>query len=311
VLDINNIYFKTHRKNIFIAVVLFIISFLTITVAGYGWFLEYKFSIEEYFSFIELLKDFLSLKFFLYGIFYSIPLMVILLAHEFGHFFMCRKYDLDATPPFLIPFPSLPFFFQTFGTLGAFIKIKEPFRNRYELFDVGVWGPLGGFIFLLPTVFIGIYASYPILNYQLNSGDIILGEPLIFKIAEKIFFPDYQNLILHPVGWAAFIGCVATSLNLIPIGQLDGGHIVYALFGRKVHFIVSRISFFCLILLSFLSWPTPSYLFFAVIVFFLGLDHPPLYFEYNSPDYKRYILGLVSFLVFILTFIPIPIKIIK
>ncbi len=304
-------YLKRERKNIVIALFLLFLSSVTITLAGYGWFLEYKTAIDNSFSITLLFKDLISLKFIILGSYYSFPLIVVLLAHEFGHFFMCRKHNLYSTPPFLIPFPSVPIFFQTFGTLGAFIKIKEPFRNRKELFDVGAGGPLSGFIFLLPAVFLGIFASYPVLNLTLKSGDIVLGEPLIFKLGEKIFFPGAKDIILHPIGWAAYIGCVATSLNLLPIGQLDGGHIVYSLFGRKIHKAVSLISFFGLILLSLLSWPTPSYLLFAIIVFFLGLEHPPLYFESIKPDFKRYLLGVVSLLVFILTFIPIPITIMK
>ncbi len=310
-LDKEESYFKKEKKNIFVAIFLFFVSLITITLSGYGWFLEYEISIYNSFSLTSFFRDLVSFKFFLLGLYYSFPLIVILLSHEFGHFLMCRKHKLYSTPPFLIPFPSIPLFFQNFGTLGAFIKIKEPFRNRKELFDIGVGGPLGGFIFLVPTVFVGIYASYPLLSLSLKSGDIILGEPLIFKLAEKLFFPEAKNLILHPIGWAAYIGCVATSLNLLPMGQLDGGHIVYSLFGRRVHRIISLGSFFGLILLSLLSWPTPSYLLFAMIVFFLGLGHPHLYYEDSSPDFGRYLIGILSLLVFILTFIPIPITIVK
>ena len=158
---------------------------------------------------------------------YSVPLLAILTAHEFGHYFACRYYNVDATLPYFIPAP-LPLT----GTLGAVIRIREAFPSKRALFDIGVAGPIAGFVVLVPLLIWGISMS---TVGPVPDGAIYFGEPLLWKLLEWAFFgfiPAGSDVMLHPVGFAAWWGMLATALNLLPFGQLDGGHIMYARLGR-------------------------------------------------------------------------------
>ena len=240
------------------------------------------------------------------GLPYAFAVMGILLAHEMGHFLACRYYQLASTYPYFIPFPLL----SIAGTMGAFIRIRTPFRNTRQLFDVGIAGPLLGYLFALPALVIGMIASNLTVLEPDTEGLIFFGEPLIFKMVAHLVFPHYneaaETINLHPIGWAAWFGIFATSINLLPMGQLDGGHIVYALFGPVWH---RRFSIaFCagLVALSAFTW-SPAYLVFGALVYFLGLKHPTLMEPGTISGQGRRWLALLALIIFLLSFVPVPV----
>jgi membrane-associated protease RseP (regulator of RpoE activity) len=234
------------------------------------------------------------------GLAFSLTLMTILLAHELGHYFACRYYGIDASLPYFLPFPS------PIGTLGAFIRIRSPIYTRQALFDVGIAGPLAGFAVLVPALVIGIGESKVIPGIA-ERGDLIFGVPLIQRMFEWIIFPGVpsSDILLHPVARAAWVGILATALNLLPIGQLDGGHIMYAFVGRR-HKLLSRIFVFALIPLAFFGH-SYSWLVWAAVLFFLALRHPTIY-DITKLDRNRVILGLAAFAILVLTFTVAPLR---
>ena len=186
----------------------------------------------------------------LHGLWYAIPILVILTCHEFGHYIACRIHDVDATLPYFLPMPFLPLT----GTLGAVIKIKESFPSKKALFDIGVAGPIAGFVALIPFLIYGV-AHSTIIHVDPNDGAVWLGEPLLFKAVSWLVFgaiPEGYSINMHPMGFAAWFGLLATALNLFPIGQLDGGHISYAVLGRRST-LVTLTAVVCLVGLSFVS----------------------------------------------------------
>ena len=239
---------------------------------------------------------------------FSFPLIVILTAHELGHYFACRYYGMKCTPPYFIPAP-LPLT----GTLGAFIKIKSHFRRKKALFDIGIAGPLAGFLFSLPVLWIGISISRLTPKLPQFSG-LIFGEPLLFRLigmAVLGYSPEKQDMIAHPMAMAGWVGLLATSLNLLPIWQLDGGHVAYAVFGAERHKVLSFAAVAAIIFVSFLSWPTPSYLLFGLILLVVGwrlrFYHPAPLLDDGPLGPGRTILALIALLILILSFTPTPI----
>lgn len=242
------------------------------------------------------------------GLPYAVTILAILLAHETGHYLACRYYGINATLPHLIPAPP---FVVPFGTFGAVIKIKSMFGDCRQLFDVGVAGPLAGFAVVLPALILGLRLSTQFAPVDIEGPRLEFGEPLLFRIFAELFFAGDPSLInLHPIGWAAWFGMLATSLNLLPIGQLDGGHVVYSIFGQKAHRAVSFATFAALVTLSFASWPMLGYLLFAVILLILRFRHPPPYIDNPVLDRSRRTLAIIGLVIFLLTFIPIPVQVI-
>ncbi len=233
------------------------------------------------------------------GLAFSLTLMTILLAHELGHYFACRYYGIDASLPYFLPFPS------PIGTLGAFIRIRSPIYTRQALFDVGIAGPLAGFIVLIPALIIGIGESKVIPGIA-ERGDLIFGVPLIQRFFEWIIFPHVRSadILLHPIARAAWVGILATALNLMPIGQLDGGHILYAFTGRR-HKLLSRI--FVLALIPMGIFYSASWFVWAVLLFFLALRHPVIY-DITKLDSNRVALGVAALAIFLLTFMLTPLR---
>jgi membrane-associated protease RseP (regulator of RpoE activity) len=233
------------------------------------------------------------------GLAFSVTLMTILLAHELGHYFACRYYGIDASLPYFLPFPS------PIGTLGAFIRIRSPIYTRRALFDVGVAGPLAGFVMLLPALAIGI-ASSKIVPGIGTQGDMIFGVPAIQRALEWLLFPGVASfdIYLHPVARAAWVGTLATALNLLPIGQLDGGHILYSFVGRW-HKLLSRVFVVALVPLALVSrsW---SWLVWAVLLFLFALRHPVIC-DVSKLGARRIVLGLAALAIFLLTFTVVPI----
>ena len=250
-----------------------------------------------------------NLHLFLACISFSFPLIVILTAHELGHYFACRHYGMKCTPPYFIPAP-LPLT----GTMGAFIKIKSHFQRKKALFDIGIAGPLAGFLFALPVLWIGISISRLIPKLPPQFAGISFGEPLIFRLIGMVvlgYAPERQDMIAHPMAMAGWVGLLATSLNLLPIWQLDGGHIAYAVFGAEWHKKLSIVAVTALILIGFLGWPSPSYLVFGLLLLIIGwrlrFYHPAPLTDEGPLGTPRSILAFVALLILILSFTPVPI----
>ena len=216
------------------------------------------------------------------GIYYSLSIVSILLAHEMGHYLMCRKYGISATLPFFIPIPLPPF-----GTMGAFIKIRERIPNRRALFDVGVAGPLAGLALTIPILIIGLqYSRFVPLN-SLPEENMFLGESFLFSQLAKLVIgaaPQGYDTALHPMAYAGWAGLFVTALNLLPIGQLDGGHVLYALFGRKSQKIYKLAMLAFIIIGAFLY---PGWLLLIVLLLYIGFHHPPPEDDYIQLDPKR------------------------
>jgi len=291
-----------------IHVVLFFLTCLTTLISGYAWNLSFAAQADPRWA--ESLSDPIGNPFVIFsGASFAVAVLSILLAHEFGHYLTCRYYGIRATLPFVIPAPP---FLNPFGTFGAVIRIQSLFRNRKQLFDVGIAGPLAGFVIILPAAAIGLALSSEFdLGRVEGGGYLEFGEPLLFQLAASVFFKgDTANINLHPIGWAAWFGMLATSLNLLPVGQLDGGHIVYALFGERGHRIASYLTFIGLIVLSVVSWPASGYLVFALFLLIMRFRHPRPFVDFPLKGRERWILGAAALVIFILTFIPVPVRVI-
>jgi membrane-associated protease RseP (regulator of RpoE activity) len=245
------------------------------------------------------------LALFVHGLWYSGTILLILGAHELGHYLACRYYQVDATLPFFIPVP-LPLT----GTLGAFIRIREPIPTKRMLFDIGSAGPFAGFLFAVPTLFIGVALSH-VAKVPPNFPGVELGEPLLFKIASWSMWrsiPDGYSINLHPMAFAAWFGLLATALNLFPIGQLDGGHISYAVFGRRSSAVT--IGAICVAVgLTFFSrsWIVWTFLMVAMTLA-MGPHHPRTIDEHVPLDRGRQWLALAALAVFVLCFTYSPIS---
>lgn len=245
----------------------------------------------------------------IHGLWYSVPALLILLAHEFGHYIYCRIHNVDATLPYFLPFPPI-LIPSLFGTLGAVIKIKEPFPSVRALFDIGIAGPIGGFIVLVPLLYLGVSMS-AVVRFPEDANLIYFGEPLLLQAFASMHFgvePAGFDLTLHPLGFAAWFGLLATALNLLPFGQLDGGHIAYAVFGRRAR-VVSMLTLGGTLLLTLrtTSWISMALLM-LVMAYFLGLRHPHVPDEGTPLDPGRKVLALVALVIFVISFTPVPIE---
>lgn len=265
---------------------------------------------------------------------FSGALLFILGSHEMGHYFYGRKYGVDITPPYFIPAPPI---ISPIGTFGAFIKIKSPISTRKALFDIGIAGPIAGILASIPVLIIGIKLS-TIVDVAGNAGEqgLTLGSPLIFSFFSGMFIgkiPEGKDLFLHPVAFAGWVGLFVTALNLIPSGQLDGGHIVYSLFSKKTHRIVSVVMIALLIIFGIGTEPLhllsqrltgsgageflgrlpefegwPGWILWAVLLTFMGTKHPPTIHDEGELDSGRKLLGFIALLIFIGCISPVPIK---
>ncbi|OGD26025.1 MAG: hypothetical protein A2Y56_10995 [Candidatus Aminicenantes bacterium RBG_13_63_10] len=230
---------------------------------------------------------------------YVVVLMAILLGHEMGHYLACRRYGIDSTLPYFLPFPNM------IGTLGAFIRIRSPIRRKQELFDIGAAGPLAGFLLALPALAYGLSRSRVTVEAG-GEGWLSLGDPLLLKLLAELFSPDSSAaILLHPVAFAGWVGTLVTAFNLFPIGQLDGGHVVYALFGRRAR-LVAILALVAFVLLGIFFWA--GWFVWAVLILVVGLKHPPIWDEHAALSSSRKFLAAALVLVFVLSFIPDPIK---
>ncbi|MCK5832340.1 site-2 protease family protein [bacterium] len=242
----------------------------------------------------------LSLAFVLSGLPFSASLLGILGIHELGHYFASRYHGVNATLPYFIPFPTI------IGTFGAFIKIKSAIPDRKSLFDIGFAGPAAGFIVAIPILLIGLSMSEIKPIIEVAEGQFSLGSSLIVWLFEKLIhgnLPPNSQLMIHPVGFAGWIGLWVTSINLLPIGQLDGGHIAYAALGNKAY----RLARWVWIALLPLAILWPGWLIWGLVIFFvIRLKHPPTIYDWIPIDKKRRLLSVVALIIFVITFTPKP-----
>jgi len=231
---------------------------------------------------------------------FSITLMLILGFHEFGHYYYAQKHNVDATLPYFIPAPTF------IGTFGAFIKIKSPIYRKDALLQIGAAGPIAGFIVAVPALIIGLSLSQ-IVDISSTEIGITLGDSILMKILITVIYPNLgnaQDIMLHPIAFAGWIGLLVTMLNLLPIGQLDGGHIAYAMLGRK-HDKVAKFALIALLPMGLLSlnWLVWAAL---ILVMMRTTKHPPVH-DVDAPlsiENKR--IGYICLTIFILCFIPVP-----
>lgn len=293
------------RRRYWLHALLFLLTIFTTLVVGAR--LAYRFHFvlpaftadDRFFPLLWILRDPALLR---HGIPYSATLLAILFAHEMGHFLAAVRYRVYATLPFFIPFPSF------IGTFGAFIQIKSAFPDRRSLFDIGIAGPIAGFLVAVPLAFAGLALSVPVgINHHAAAE---VGYPLLYQWGYALLdalhvtpphAPDFA-LMLHPVAIAAWVGMLATAMNLIPGGQLDGGHLIFALFGPRWHRAISHGAMALLFLAGYFYWL--GWMVWAIALR-LTLRHPLLP-AYPAPPRSRYWMAGIAVLLFALTFIPAP-----
>ncbi len=247
---------------------------------------------------------------FYYGISFSGSLLFILLCHEMGHYIACRIYRVDVTLPFFIPTPPM---IGPAGTFGAFIKITSPMPSRKAVFDIGVAGPIAGFIALIPISIIGMLTTQNAAPDRMqNMGGIVFSDPLFSHIIAAICGVDLTYALSNAFSSAAWVGLLVTALNLIPSGQLDGGHAVFAVFGFKFHRWTGRIAFVVMSLLAILGayfYNSPSGFLIAILLgVMMRVGHPEPW-DHSPIGAKRTAIAVLTLVIFVLCFTPFPIKI--
>jgi len=238
------------------------------------------------------------------GLWYGGGIIAILLCHEMGHYLMCLRHGVRATLPFFLPFPV----FSPFGTLGAVIRMDSRLPNRRALFDIGVAGPLAGLAVTIPAIYFGIQMSE--VRAVAGTGEgVTLGDSILFSGLSFLIkgpLQDGQDVFLHPLAYAGWVGLFVTALNLLPIGQLDGGHILYALMGERSAFI-GRVALALFALMGIIVFQRfPGWVPFISLLLWFGHRHPPTEDYYTPLDSKRRALAYLAFVIFILAFTPIP-----
>jgi len=289
------------RGRLWLHAVLLGLTLITTTVMGARLFDNFTqnvppFSDDDLDAFVRLVRE---PSLLLDGLPFSLTLMTILMAHEMGHYLACVHYRIDASLPYFLPFPSI------IGTLGAFIRIRSPISTRRQLFDIGVAGPIAGFVFLLPALFIGVAYSKVIPEINLR-GDIQFGIPALQGFVQRLLFPGAgdADVYLHPVGRAAWVGLLATALNLLPIGQLDGGHILYAYLGRW-HKTLTHV-FIALLIPVGIAY-SKSWIVWAVLLFLFARKHPGIHDRLPLGP-GRAALAVLSLAIFVAAFSAVPIR---
>jgi len=312
---------KKKKENYLLHIGLFVITFITTTIAGMEWSTGTPGPYE-----LETLVN---------GLPYSISIMLIISFHEFGHYFAAKYHKISATLPFYIPFPPIPYFIN-FGTMGAVIRTRSRIYSRKVMFDIGIAGPLAGFVACIAILIYGftnvpgidyvlsIHPDYLESEYGQNAISMVFGDTILFALLRELFtepnvyFPPMSEVYHYPYLCVGWFGLFITSMNMIPVGQLDGGHISYTMFGEEKSYSISNIAFIILFTLGLIGiidstlefglgigWS--GWLFWAVILkFVIRLKHPPI----PDPvplDSGRMKLGYLSFLIFIISFSPAPI----
>lgn len=262
--------------------------------------------IAHYQAFLSGLSGTMPEVSWLTGGWYAGAVLGILGAHEFGHYAMCRRYGVDATLPYFIPAPTLA------GTFGAVIRIRDGFPTRAALFDIGVAGPIAGFVVLVPLLVVGMSWS-TVVRVPDNFEGMVLGTPLLFDLAARMFFeevPAGHSLNIHPLVFASWFGMLATALNLLPFGQLDGGHLTYALIGRRSVWVSYATVLIAIGLTVYsTSWAVLT-LMMLVMMFLFGTRHPTVWNEYDPLDGKRLAVLAFAALMLALCFTSAPVELV-
>ncbi|MHB8604668.1 MAG: site-2 protease family protein [Thermoplasmatota archaeon] len=301
--------FRSERVNL----VLFALTWITTTIAGASaWFFYAnsslavsKLTTAQYFGMLfsatNLANGFL---------YFALPLMLILGIHEMGHYVMTKRHGMAASLPFFIPLP--PFLSGVeIGTLGAFISMREPMPNKKALLDIGVAGPIAGFVVAIPVLLIGmvLMKTNPVIAPATAGSTVTIGTPLLYDwLAAPFQFTG--NEVIHPTAFAGWVGLFVTAINLLPAGQLDGGHMASAMFGDKARYL----SYAVVAVLLVLGIGVPplhiaaygGWLVFALLIAFLGIQHPPTLNNVTELDRGRFLLGLATFAIFVVCFTPVP-----
>ncbi len=290
-------------RSLVIAIVLLVLTAISTLAAGTQFATAYAQGRQPSFDdfAVSYFEPFFQPRLFLPGIPFAATLMGILLAHELGHFFACRHYQIHASYPFFIPAPTL------IGTLGAFIRIRSPIVNRRALFDVALAGPLVGFLVAVPAFALAIAHSKFVAAGQ-EQPLVVFGRPLIERILEALLRPGvpHQAILLDPVGRAAWVGIFATALNLLPGGQLDGGHILYAIASHR-HRLITLAVAIALVPLAIHYWL--GWILWAGLLLAIGFRHPPLMDRWQPLDRARRCWSLIALAIFVLCFMPAPLAV--
>jgi membrane-associated protease RseP (regulator of RpoE activity) len=277
------------RRLPYLHIVLFVLTFLSTLAVGAIW------------AGVDPMKE--PLRIYV-GLPFAATLMIILLCHELSHYLSSKKHDVEATLPYFIPAPTL------FGTFGAFIKMKTPITTKNALMDIGASGPIAGFVVSVVATVIGLYLSKVAPVGKVVAGVTLrLGDSLLFSGLQRLILgtvPKHYNVLFHPIAIAGWIGFFVTSINLIPVGQLDGGHIAYALLGER-HSSMSKILILVMIFLGVFVWE--GWAVWAVLLILLGFRHPPIVYSSVPLDPKRKVIGWIAVVIFIITFMPVPITV--
>ena len=242
------------------------------------------------------------------GLIFSGSLLAILAAHESGHYLFCRYYGVEATLPFFIPQPPL----LIPGTFGAFIRMKSPVPSRRALFDIGLAGPLAGFILIVPIAFAGVLTARHLNIPPGEVPELTFNDPLLFRLIARMFRINLDNSVVNSFYLAAWVGSLVTALNLMPVGQLDGGHGTFALFGQRAHWWIGRVAFVLMLITTVFGWlwfRSPVMILYVVLLaVMLRVRHPQP--EQMEPlGLARTIIGVITLIVFALCFLPFPITI--
>jgi len=300
---------------------LFIVTFITTTISGVQW--------------ISASGGPYELSELLIGLPYSISILLIITFHEFGHYFAAVYHKVKATLPFYIPFPPIPYMIN-FGTMGAVIRTKTRIQSKKAMFDIGVAGPIAGFIVTVAILIYGflnvpgidyllhIHPDYFDPNYGKGGYGLVFGDSILFSFLKGIlvkpgqFFPPMSEIYHYPFLCVGWFGLFITSMNMIPVGQLDGGHISYTMFGEKNHYKISIVAFSIMFVFGIIGFADTflelnygigwsGWLFWSLILYFvIKLKHPPV-LDATAIDVKRKLVGYFSFFIFIISFSPIPI----
>lgn len=289
------------QDRVWLHLLLFVLTIASTTLVGAG---QYASFLDDFRGSAGLPMPFASLL--VRGLWYSGTILAILGCHELGHYFACRYYDVDASLPFFIPVP-----FLLTGTMGAFIRIREQIPSKKMLFDIGIAGPIAGFVVAVPALFIGLALSHVVRIPADAPGLVELGEPLLFKFASWLMWgtqPDGYSMNMHPMAFGAWFGMLATALNLFPIAQLDGGHVSYAVLGPRWSTYVTFVMLGVAVSLAFFatSWVVWTGML-VLMLFVFGPRHPRVFDEDMPLDRNRLMLAAFAVIMFALCFTPAPI----
>ncbi|MEE3232555.1 MAG: site-2 protease family protein [Candidatus Latescibacterota bacterium] len=295
---------RKQKNNIFLHFILFILTLFSMIFAG---------AMQQGVAPITSIR---SLQHLVEGIPFALTLLTILTVHEFGHYFAARHWDVRASLPYFIPLPYISFL----GTLGAVIKIRDTIPNKSALLEIGAAGPLAGFVVAICACLGGVSMSKVVNIDYVYSQPIELGTSVVFSAITSLILPDVgtqEYVLLHPVAFAGWVGLFVTTFNLIPIGQLDGGHIVYALFDKTKSRIISQISYYSLIVFGCygvishvidVPWERgwPGWLALAFFLTFVRKNNPATRETYSTIDQRHQWIGYLCIIIFFLCFVPVP-----